>query len=124
MINGNIFIQAVKNDIRSYKNIYQIAIDQKDDYTTGCLLDYNYFKDYYNMIVIDLGNQQALDPDAKAIRQIAVNPDRAGQTSMCFVIQESIKTILSFSQRTMRVLRFYFFEYDISIKLLNITLSM
>ena len=76
------------------------------------------------MIVIDLGNQQALDPDAKAIRQIAVNPDRAGQTSMCFVIQESIKTILSFSQRTMRVLWFYFFEYDISIKLLNITLSM
>ena len=88
------------------------------------MLDYNYFKDYYNLIVIDLGNQQALDPDAKAIRQIAVNPDRAGQTSMCFVIQESIKTILSFSQRTMRVLRFYFFEYDISIKLLNITLSM
>ena len=76
------------------------------------------------MIVIDLGNEQALDPDAKAIRQIAVNPDRAGQASMCFVIQESIKTILSFSQRTMRVLRFYFFEYDISIKLLNITLSM
>ena len=88
------------------------------------MLDYNYFKDYYNMIVIDLGNQQALDPDAKAIRQNAVNPDRAGQRSMCFVIQESIKTILSFSQRTMRVLRFYFFEYDISIKLLNITLSM
>ena len=68
MINGNIFIQAVKNDIRSYKNIYQIATDQKDDYTTGCLLDYNYFKDYYTMIVIDLRNQQALDPDAKAIR--------------------------------------------------------
>ena len=56
------------------------------------------------MIVRDLKNQQALDPDTKAIRQIAVNPDRAGQTSMYFVIEESIKTILNFSQRTVRVL--------------------
>ena len=76
------------------------------------------------MIVRDLKNQQALDPDTKAIRQIAVNPDRAGQTSMYFVIEESIKTILNFSQRTVRVLWFYFFKYNISIKLFNITLSM
>ena len=37
-----------------------------DDYTTGCLLDYNYFKDYYEMIAIDLRKQQALDADPKA----------------------------------------------------------
>ena len=58
------------------------------------------------MIVIDLGNQQALDPDAKAIRQIAVNPDRAGQTSMCFVIQESIKTIFAKNYESVEILFF------------------
>ena len=34
---------------------------QEDDYTTGCLLDYSYFKDHYKMIAIDLGKQQAFD---------------------------------------------------------------
>ena len=31
--------------------------DQRDDYITGCLLDYNYFKKYYKMIAIDLSKQ-------------------------------------------------------------------
>ena len=44
--------------------------DQGDDHTTGCLLDYNYFKNYYNMIAIDLSKQQALDADPKAKQQI------------------------------------------------------
>ena len=41
--------------MRTYDNIYDsirnIAADQGDDYTTGCLLDYNYFKKYYKIIV-------------------------------------------------------------------------
>ena len=41
---------------------------QGHDYTTGCLLDYDYFKSYYKMIVIDLSKQQALDADPKAIQ--------------------------------------------------------
>ena len=43
---------------------------QGDDYRTGCLLDYNYFNNYYKMIATDLSKQQALDPDPKAIQQI------------------------------------------------------
>ena len=34
---------------------------QEDDYKTGCLLDYSYFKDHYKMIAIGLGKQQAFD---------------------------------------------------------------
>ena len=41
-----------------------------DDYTNGCLLDYNYFMDYYEMIAVDLGKQQALDADPKSLQQI------------------------------------------------------
>ena len=33
--------------------IQKITTGQGDDYTTGCLLDYNYFKNYYKMIAID-----------------------------------------------------------------------
>ena len=36
--------------IKTYENIRKITIGQGDDYTTGCLLDYTYFKKYYKMI--------------------------------------------------------------------------
>ena len=34
----------------------------------GCLLDYVYLKNYYKMTGKDLGKQQALDTDPKAIQ--------------------------------------------------------
>ena len=59
------FDQPVKSDKRTYDNVRKIATGQGDDYTTGCLLNYPYFKDHYNMIAIDLSKQQALDADPK-----------------------------------------------------------
>ena len=45
MINGeNFFDQPIKNNKVTYENIRNIATGQGDDYTTGCLLDYPYFK--------------------------------------------------------------------------------
>ena len=40
------------------------------DYTTGCLLDYNYFNKYYKLIAIDLSKQQTRNADPEAIQQI------------------------------------------------------
>ena len=68
MINGEIFFdQPIKNNKVTYEN----TIGQGDDYTTGCLLDYPYFKDNYKMIAIDLSKQQALNFDPRAIQQIS-----------------------------------------------------
>ena len=67
MINGeNFFYQPVKNNKVTYDNIRKIATGQGDDYTTGCLLDYPYFKYSYKMIAVDLSKQQALDADPRA----------------------------------------------------------
>ena len=45
MIDGSNFSdQPIKNDIKSYENIRKITTGQGNDYTTGCFLDYNYFK--------------------------------------------------------------------------------
>ena len=41
-----------------------------DDYTTGCLLDYQHFKDCYQLIAVDLSKQKELDADPRAIQQI------------------------------------------------------
>ena len=63
----NFFDQLIKDNKATYENIRKIATSQGDDYTTGCLLDYTYFKKYYKMIAIDLSKQQVLDSDPKAI---------------------------------------------------------
>ena len=44
----------VNNNLRTYDNIRKIGTGQGNDYTTGCLLDYNYFNKYYKMIAIGL----------------------------------------------------------------------
>ena len=67
MIDGkNFFDHPVKNDLKTYENIWKIATSQGEDYTTGSLLDYTCFKNYYNMISMDLRKQQVLDADSKA----------------------------------------------------------
>ena len=58
MIDGkNFFDQPINSMTKTYENIRKIATGQGDDYTTGCLLDYPYFKDHYKMIAIDLSKQ-------------------------------------------------------------------
>ena len=44
----------------TYDNNHKIATGQGNDYTIGCLLDYNHCQRYYKLIVIDLSKQQAL----------------------------------------------------------------
>ena len=63
----NFFDQPIKTDKITYENIRKIATGWGDDYTTGFLLDYAYFKNYYKMIAIDLSKQQALGADLRAI---------------------------------------------------------
>ena len=57
------------------------------------------------MIAIDLTKQQALDVDPRAIQQInfTANLDRAGNTTMFFIIEEVKETVLDFSQGTVEV---------------------
>ena len=54
------------------------------------------------MIVIDLSKQQVLHSDPKAIQQInfAANLDRAGNTTVFFIIEEAKETVLDFLQGT------------------------
>ena len=107
IINGeNLFHKPIKDNKVTSENVRKIATGQGDDYTTGCLLDYQYIKDYYKMTGVDLSKQQALDADPRAIQQInfTANLDRAGNTRIYFIIEEAKETILDFSQGTVKVL--------------------
>ena len=106
-IDGRNFLdQPFKYDIKSYENIRKIVTGQGDDYTTGCLLDYNYFKNHYKMIAIDLSKQQELDADLKAIQQINFTGNLSGNNNrlIFFIIEETNETNLDFSQRTVKAL--------------------
>ena len=91
---------------KTYENIRKIATGKGDDYTTGCLLDYAYFKGNYKMIAIDLNRQNELDADPRAIQKInfTANLDRAGNTTIFFIIEEAKETVFKSSQGTVKVL--------------------
>ena len=70
-INGKHFYdQPVDSDIKRYDEIRWLTAGQGEDYTTGCLLDYDYIKNHYLLIAVDLSRQKELDADQKAIQQI------------------------------------------------------
>ena len=104
------FDQTVKSNMRTYDDIGKITTGQGDDYTTGCLPDYDYFKKYYKMKAIDLSKQQTLDADPKAIQQINFtgNLEQDNSAIMFFIIEEAKKTVSYFLQVTVKVLQFYF----------------
>ena len=91
----NFFDEPIKNDLKTYDNIKKIVTSQGDDYTTGWLLDYSYFKKYYKLIAIDLSKQQ--DADLKAIEQIIFteNLDREESLTMFFIIEEAKERFLT-----------------------------
>ena len=103
---AEIFDQPINSVNKTYENIRKIAIGKGDDYTTGCLLDYPYFKENYKMIATDLSRQYELDADPRAIQQInfTANLDRAGNTTIFFITEEAKETIFEFSQGTVKVL--------------------
>ena len=107
VVDGRNFLdQPVRNNLRIYYNIRKIAIGQGDDYTTGCLIDYPYFKNYYKLLAIDLSKQKKINAFRKAMQLInfSGNLYRGGITQMFFIIEEEKETVSDFSKGTLEVL--------------------
>ena len=62
------FELPIKTEEEAYEKI--IDISRNNEYTTGNLLDYDYFKKYYQLIAIDLTKQQVLQENEDLIQQI------------------------------------------------------
>ena len=71
IINGkNFYDQVIDSDIKQYEKIRKLTTGQGEVYTTGCSLDYEYIKNHYRLIAVDLSGQKELNADPKAIEQI------------------------------------------------------
>ena len=112
IINGkNFYDQTIDSDIKRYEEIRKLKTWQGEDYTTGCLLDYEYVKKHYRLTAVDLSRQRELDADLKAIQQIELvgqlkklNDDDNVESMFIFKILEKIKEArLKFSQGSVAV---------------------
>ena len=83
------------------------------------------------MTAIDLGKQQALDGDPKAIQQINFTGNLSGNNNrvMFFIIEEEKEAILDFSQGTIKLLLicytiYLYYQYKMTqYNTLNVKLS-
>ena len=89
------FDLPIKTEEEAYEKI--IDISRNNEYTTGNLLDYDYFKKYYKLIAIDLSKQQVLQENEDLIQQINFI-GRLEQAAVFIIIEKKEHTILEFSQ--------------------------
>ena len=100
--------QPINDLIEQYDEIRRVSSGQGDDYTTGCLLDYAYFKDNYRLIAVDLGKQRALDSDPRAIQQIVFQGVAGGDDDtkirLYTTLEKSKETVLEFHKVIAKIL--------------------
>ena len=96
----NFYDQAINDLIKQYDTVRDVLTGHGDDYTTGSLLDYAYFKDNYKLIAVDLSKQKGLDADLRATQPIVlqgvVGGDDNRKIRLCATLKQSKETGLEF----------------------------
>ena len=100
----NFYDQPINSDERQYDELRKVTLGKGDDYTTGCLLDYAYFKRDYKIIATDLSKQKELDADLRATQQIQFKGDVAVPSIVVTVLEESKETVLEFFKGTAKII--------------------
>ena len=96
------FDLPIKTEEEAYEKI--IDISRNNEYTTGNLLDYDYFKKYYKLIAIDLSKQQVLQGNEDLIQQINFIGKSEEAANVFIIIEKKENTILEFSQNLANVI--------------------
>ena len=102
LIDGKSFFHLpVKNEKEAYKKI--IDMSNNNDYTTGNLFDFAYFKENYKLIAIDLSKQTKLK-DPQQINFIGKLENQDHVATMFFIIEKSEETTFNFSQNSVSII--------------------
>ena len=96
------FDLPIKTEEEAYEKI--IDISRNNEYTTGNLLDYDYFKKYYRLIAINLNKQQVLQENKDLIQQINFIGKLEEAANVFIIIEKKQNTILEFSQNLANVI--------------------
>ena len=92
------------NEEEVYEKITEMS--RNNDYTTGNLLDFAYFKENYRLIATDLSKQTKLK-DPQQINFIGKLENQAHEAKMFFIPEKSGETTLEFLQNSVNILKNY-----------------
>ena len=99
----NFYDNPIEGDIEKYRELKKVMIEKGEDYTTGNLLDFNYFLKHYKLVAVDLSNQKELDADPRAIQPIEFKYMLGTDSTTYWVLEKSKETILEFYKGTVKV---------------------
>ena len=99
----NFYDNPIESNIEKYRELKKVMTGKGEDYTTGSLLDYNYFKKHYKLVAVDLSKQKELDADRRAIQQIEFKYMLETNSTIYWVLEKSKETILEFYKGTVKV---------------------
>ena len=60
IIGKSTYDQSIYSDLQRYEKIRNLTRGIDEDYTTGCLLDYEYIKKFYRLIAVNLTTQKRI----------------------------------------------------------------
>ena len=107
----NFYDNPIESDIEKYRELKKVMIGKGEDYTTGSLLDCNYFKKHYKLVAVDLSKQIELDADPRAIQKIEFKYMLGTNSTIYWVLEKSKETILEFYKGTVKVYEIIFVTY-------------
>ena len=99
----NFHDNPIESDIEKYRELKKVMIGKGEDYTTGSLLDFNYFDKHYKLVAVDLSKQKELDADPRAIQQIEFKYMLGINSTIYWVLEKSKEAILEFYKGTVKV---------------------
>ena len=94
----NFYDNPIESNIEKYRELKKVMIGKGES-----LLDYNYFKDHYKLVAVDLSKQKELGADLRAIQQIEFKYMLGKSSTIYWVLEKSKETILEFYKGTVKV---------------------
>ena len=96
------FDEPEKTKEETYEKV--MSISKNNDYTTGNLLDHEYFSKHYKLIAIDLSKQIQLEnPDLRQQNNF-IGKRENNKATMFFIIEKSEETSLDFLQNSVSII--------------------
>ena len=99
----NFYDNPIESDIEKYRELKKVMIGKGEGYTTGSLLDFDYFKKHYKLVAVDLSKQKELDAYQRAIQQIELKYMLGTNSTIYWLLDKSEETILEFYKGTVKV---------------------
>ena len=112
LIDGrNFYDQNISDDFKKYKELRKVMTGRGEYYTTGSLLDYDFWKNNYKLVCCNLSKQKVLGNNSKANQQIEFfykldnTRDIGGgnRAQILTVLEKEKETNLEFSNKTVKV---------------------